>query len=525
MVPGIDSPISLAPNDPRLTVQRYIGVHSKARRTYLYGLSSPEYRYLVYNASIVNLERAIKERVLYVQTGDNFARPPRPISKPHFFGNMQVFTRLLRNKLGKTARITPHQFAGLYSGRRRAVYEKAADTLLTRGVRRRDAELRSFVKAEKVIGKAPRVIQPRDPVYNVAVGVFLKPLEGRVVKAIARLFGEKTIMKGMNARQVGRCLAVKWSKFRDPIAVSIDASRFDQHCSAIALEWEHSVYLGCFTDNSELRKLLQWQIDNKGRGYCKDGKLKYSVHGCRMSGDMNTGMGNCLIMCALVFSYMLHVGIVKYSLVNNGDDCVIIMERGEYQRFIDGFMEWFHLMGYTMKAEEPVDVLERIDFCQTQPVFDGTGYIMVRNPYKALAKDCVALKPLDTPGAFKKYTEVFAEGGMSLTGGIPIWQEFYHRMARCASAVALPRKRRHKANKMKDDPAFETGMMMLSRGMRRKYGPIDPHTRVSFWLAFGYTPQQQMVIEDHYRNTEFSYNVETQNHVDGQYLGWFIKPQ
>jgi hypothetical protein len=32
--------------------------------------------------------------------------------------------------------------------------------------------------------------------------------------------------------------------------------------------------------------------------------LKYQVEGCRMSGDMNTSSGNCMIMVALVYSYM-----------------------------------------------------------------------------------------------------------------------------------------------------------------------------------------------------------------------------
>jgi hypothetical protein len=53
--------------------------------------------------------------------------------------------------------------------------------------------------------------------------------------------------------------------------------------------------------SKELAELLKWQLQNKGFARTIDGLIKYSVEGCRMSGDMNTALGNCTIMCALVY--------------------------------------------------------------------------------------------------------------------------------------------------------------------------------------------------------------------------------
>ena len=70
--------------------------------------------------------------------------------------------------------------------------------------------------------------------------------------------------------------------------------KFDMHVSPAALAWEHSIYTSIFPRDKFLKKLLRWQMNNRGAGYCGDGSLKYSVTGKRFSGDMNTGLGNCL---------------------------------------------------------------------------------------------------------------------------------------------------------------------------------------------------------------------------------------
>ncbi len=481
----------------------------RTRKIYSLDGLSPSVDYRVHNSDIVNLERAIKERVFSVSDGaGGFKRPPRP-HVATFNERLTTFKSTLARYLPSTIPITRHEFVAMYKDRRKVVYQEAADSLETAPIERSDSFLSSFVKAEKINfsakpDPAPRVIQPRRPRYNVEVGCYLKPIEHRVYKAIAKTFGEPTVMKGYNAEDLGRVVEKKWESFAHPAAIGLDASRFDQHCSSTALSWEHSIYqliYGNGRTDRFLAKLLKWQIKNRGYGRCQDGFLKYSVEGCRMSGDMNTAMGNCLIMCALVWTYA-HEKQIKIKLINNGDDCVVFCESKDVARFNDGLDLWFTEMGYSMKVEAPVYELERVVFCQTQPVWTPSGYIMVRDPHVAVTKDCYSINPLDSEFGMKKYLEVLGKGGLSLTGGIPIWQDFYSLLQRLPTRE---QSRHHRLNKL----LLESGMMMLASGMGRSYTLCHPQTRFSFWRAFGILPDEQLALEEYYSSSTIQWQAET----------------
>jgi len=464
------------------------------------GFSLP-INHLVHNSSLNNLARGVLTRVLLVK-GKPSPKPAMGI----YSERLREFRRLLLRGFSSTTPVERHEFVDYYSGRRRTIYQKAADSLLTRGVEKRDAVIKAFVKAEFINSDDkpdpdPRVISPRDPRYNVEVGKYLRPVEHRIYGAIARIFGEPTVLKGYNAQQIGNIFERKWNSYRSPVAIGLDASRFDQHVSVEALKWEHSVYNGIF-HSSELRKLLKWQLHNEVVGYCRDGKLKYVTEGCRMSGDMNTALGNCLIMCALVHCYLQTRGI-QGSLCNNGDDCTVIIERSNLAKFQGGLSEWFLEMGFNMKVEEPVYEIEGIEFCQTHPIFTPGGYMMVRNFPKAMSKDCLSLKQLHSPAVCKAWVDAVGQGGLSLTGGIPVYQEFYSSYIRVAAGVNLgPRRGRHKHTV--PDAGVGGGMLWLGKGMSLKYHAVDPRTRHSFYLAFGTTPEEQMNLERFYQGVTFS---------------------
>lgn len=452
----------------------------------------------MFNNDIVTLERAIKERVFFVGKTE-FARPPQP--KAGFIqASLEEFSDVLARVLPSTTLIGYDEFVASYQGRMRTRYQGAVDSLMVRPVCAKDAQIRPFVKAEKgKLNSAPRVIQPRDPRYNVEVGRFLRPLEGRVYKSIARVWGaggvDVTVMKGFNAHQVGNHLFRKWSMFSNPVAIGLDASRFDQHCSVDILRWEHAQYLKCFR-NPDHRDRLAWllslQLHNFGSYRRSDGSLKYKTNGCRMSGDMNTALGNCLIMCALVWTHCFRQGVTA-SLANNGDDCVVFMEKRDLPRFLDNLSSFFLKCGFNIIAERPVEVFEQIEFCQAHPVFDGVGHIMVRS-LPAFTKDTISLIPLDTPGAQAKWMEAIGLAGLSLTGGMPIWQDFYGVFLRSAKAIGY-----HGRNGIWSHKAMDGGLKHMADGMNRSYKPIIPEVRYSFWLAFGISPQEQEALEADYR--------------------------
>lgn len=465
----------------------------------------PNENFNVFDSDINAVERAVKERILYVKNEQGvFVSTFKP-KLGTFDDKCKLFKQLFQQRVQYVAPLTKDQFLRAYEGRRRTIYENAYESLKEKDLCPSDSEVNFFMKVEKTnfstkADPVPRGISPRNPRYHVMLGPYIKRIEKTVFKIIAEVFGATTVLKGYNARKRGEILKSHWDHFSDPVAFDLDAERFDQHVSEDALDYEHSFY-HMFYRSKLLTTLLNQQKTNKGSCYVKDGKLFFIVKGVRMSGDMNTALGNCLIMCAKIFSFMhsIELSTDDFRLANDGDDCVLILER-KNQAKIDALRGYSKDLGFSMKVGKPVSVFEEIEFCQAQPILTETGPIMVRNLH-SIAKDCLSIKPLDNRSVYLKWMAAVAEGGLALTGQVPIFQEFYMAMYR-SSENAKP---------MKGDPTQMTGMAFLAKGMKRQYGDISPMTRVSFWRAFGITPLQQRVVESEYRKLTVDYSTINNN--------------
>jgi hypothetical protein len=307
--------------------------------------------------------------------------------------------------------------------------------------------------------------------------------EKQLVRGFARAFRYDVILKGMNADQVGRTMAENWHSFDNPVAFGLDASRFDQHVSSSALAWEHSVYNSVFR-SPELAKLLKMQLVNRGIGRSEGFRVDYTVEGCRMSGDINTGMGNCLIMSSIVLAYFDHVG-VRARLSNNGDDCVVFCEQADLTKF-DGLTKWFLDFGFTLTREAPCFHLEQVEFCQFHPVELSTGWRMVRDPRVAMSKDCVSLVGWSQESEVLSWMHAVGMCGLSLTGGVPVWEAWYARLVRlgCEGTSGLVER------------VNDCGGYYWARGCAA--GSVNARARHSFWLAFGILPDEQEALEAEY---------------------------
>jgi hypothetical protein len=432
--------------------------------------------------------------VFYVKNKDNeFVEPPRPREK-HFAKTVSGFGNLLLSHMKPTTPLSRQAFVNTFRGRKHEIYQKAHDSLLNQGVSHKDAEVRVFVKCEKTdftskVDPVPRVISPRSPRYNVEVGRYLRKIEERVFRAIGKVYGHTTVIKGFDAQQSASLLYEKWGMFTQPVAVGLDASRFDQHVSIPALRFEHQCYVNMFArekHKKELSRLLSWQLNNICRGYTVDGKLKYTTDGGRMSGDMNTSLGNCLLMCAMIYSYAEEKGI-RIALANNGDDCVCFMDKDDVTKFQDGLFDWFLRMGFNMTMEKPVNDFEKIEFCQSQPVNDGKEWIMCRKPRTALAKDAVMIKPGNSVQYYRSWLDAVGKGGLALTGGLPVFPAFYRALGRAGCDKG-------KLN----DYVFSWGVRHMIGDLKRSDGHVSPIARASFYTAFGITPDAQICLERTY---------------------------
>lgn len=469
-----------------------------------------------FEANVENAMTAVLERLVYheVKTpqGVQYARPHEPAVQ-YVHRTLQPFLDQMRKYRWP---IVPDDLLDYvhkyYRGSRELRYNRAVETLLHRPVRAKDAYLAAFAKHEKgllVDGKrgVPRLIQPRRPEYNVAVGRFLRPLEHRIYEDIALACGAPTVMKGFNAFEVARIMREHWESFAQPVAIGLDASRFDQHVSASVLKWEHSVYESYFAPphRRELHRLLKMQLHNRGFVRCYDGEVSYTVDGTRCSGDMNTALGNCLIACSGVKTYADSLGI-RVRLVDNGDDVVVFLEAGDVTRFLGGVNDYFAKLGFVMKVEAPVSVFERVSFCQTQPVYDGTRWRMVRDPRTSCTKDATLLGLPKSQVELDLRCDAIGKCGLALTGGLPVLQTYYTRMttftrpyvdhAPKGNAVRGSDLRKARMSERISESLEYTGFRMLARGLEAFVAPVSDQARYSFALAFDITPAAQRAIED-----------------------------
>jgi hypothetical protein len=444
-------------------------------------LISPRNRYFYYNDSVRNLLHGIQFRVLGREVDGNWVEPVRPVPG-HIGRTLRSFRNALLEIMPSTPAWSVQRFLDSYDGRKREMYQRAAESLVKEPLGPRDGRISSFLKREKIKSSVPRIIQPRTPRYNVEVGRYLKPAEGLLYKAIQSLFGGSPVVaKGMNALEVASLLKTVWDKFDHPAAVGFDAVRFDQHISKEALLFEHTFW-NSYWQEPALREWLSWQTHNVAIARARDGVIKYEVHGGRMSGDMNTSSGNVFLMCGMVWAFREHLG-VHFELVNNGDDCVIICEE-RYAAFISQrLQQWFTPLGFPVVADPIVTEFEKIQFCQMQPVLNWRSeYIMVRNFDATMEKDPMSVTNITTYGDVGAWCRAVGLAGSSFSSGIPVYQSYYAALSRAESAG-------------RSVCTVREGLGIMSRGLSGGWHAVTQESRYSFYLATGLVPAEQMELE------------------------------
>ncbi len=453
----------------------------------------------VHNNSYQNLVRAIHERVFMVNKNGVFQRPPQPTHSIR--KKLGEFKRRILHNIESIEPLSTKQFVDTYVGRKRKLYERAVKSLEEKPLRKADAYIKAFIKDEKTDfgskpNACPRIIQPRSPRFNVAVGVYLKPMEKALYRAIACVYRGVTVFKGLNGVRRGYELRRKWDRFDHPVAVGVDASRWDQHCSREVIDWEHSLEEAIFP---QMKQFNDMRKVNRVYAQCDDGEVHYQVEGCRMSGDMDTAMGNCLLMCAITWTVMKDLQLEKYEYVNDGDDGVLIVERSELEVLRQGFVKEFGKYGYTMKWESETEVFEEIEFCQCQPVYDGERYVMCRKPMRTLMTNGVTLKRYRNTGDIEDLVNSIGWCGLAIAGNLPIYWQYYYKMARKEYSPTLE---------------YDSGLQYLAHGLIPVYKRPTAAARHSFWLAFHVSPEAQICIEKLILDSK----VEIRDPIPGTFL-------
>lgn len=447
------------------------------------GLVEP--MHIVHAPVVRNAVSAVGTRVLKYQQGDgSLVDLPTPVP-----GEVERLGCMMRKMTASAGSHQPYSLETLVAlqttARKRARMVRAGCSLGMYPLCRRDAEVKAFVKRECLkAGKPCRLIQPRDDRYLCEAARHLKPMEKSLYKALDVAVGYKAVMKGLNGVERAAELRRAWDSFSDPCAVSLDFKKYDQHVRGPVLGEEHSVYVAHTTAPDYLKTLLGWQLVNRGRVLCCDGLVKYVSSGGRMSGDPNTSLGNILICLCGHIMYSQDVG-VGVRVLNDGDDSVIIMEKTVVPRFLANLEDWWLKLGFRIGVDSVTQTFERIDFCQCRPVCVNGLWTMIRNPATAIQKDLTSGASFCTETERKAWLAAVGEGGLSQYGGVPLYDALYRRLKNAGKRsktsyqwVAELRRSQHYR---------KTGIPM-AKG-------IAPSTRVSFYVAFGITPDQQKLFE------------------------------
>lgn len=471
----------------------------KLRKLYVYSTDIPHvdaFMYISHLNDFSTLQHSVVERIISCKDINGEQNPP-PMPTVNVTSTLKSYRNALFKYLSRNCRkLSTQEFCECYVGGKRTQYENAGEKLRITGVLPWHCHVQNFVKFEKVLDKGdktvPRNISPRTKQYNIRLGRYIKPIEFPIYKAIQLAFGSSSpvVSKGLNAVEVAKAMHDKWSSFLDPVAVGCDASRFDQHCSVDVLRFEHLVYQHCYRGSKPLKRTLAKQLKNIMYGRCPDGMLKTTVQGVRMSGDMNTALGNCIIMCGLVYSYFQQR--CKFDLINNGDDCVLFMERADLH-YCDGFAKHCYTLGFLMEMEEPVYEFESVEFCQTKPVYDGTQYRACRLYPQTISKDAMSTKPIDSLRTFNVMRNSIATCGLSVAGNLPVFGAFYRMLGRGAGDM------------VDTDPTMN-GLKYLAKGLDSKYSVPTEESRLSFYRAFGTPPDLQVAIENDFDEYTLRYS-------------------
>lgn len=390
-----------------------------------------------------------------------------------------------------TAKLTKSRFVETRPSRTRKLYQHHLERLETGPIKRNAAYLSTFVKAEKEDRSSkpdpvPRMINPRSPSYNIELGCYVLPAEHTLYRAINKLMGYTAIAKGLNLVERASVLRSHWDSFTRPVALVLDVSRFDQHVHEEALRYEHGFYKRLYNNDPFLSLLLEWQINNIGFADTADGVVRYTIRGKRMSGDMNTALGNVILMCAMIYTF-IQMRRIRARILDDGDDCVCIVEQRDL-RYFDTIQEYYKALGFKLKIESTHSRFEEITFCQTQPVFDGTRWVMCRRPTTTLDKDLISVRPLESETAWRNHATSLSFCGASLAGNLPVYWKFYS-MLDLNGRVNLEHQK----------------LRYVCKGLDPK--TLEPTTaaRVSFYLAFDITPDEQIQLENYYSNMQLAW--------------------
>lgn len=426
-----------------------------------------------------------------------------PLPSQEGVRELQLAARRLFARLDNIEPWSLERVANSFTGPRKQRYLDALASLETDPLTKRDALVRGFVKSEKFnpvdkVNPDPRMIQYRGHRYNIHLASYLRPIEHQMWR-MKEHNGFRLFAKGLDAERRAMEVRRRFDRFPGCVCYSLDGSRWDKHVAREVLEVEHAVYKRLAPD-PELYQLLDWQLTNK----CQTMEgTKWRVRGARMSGDMNTALGNCVLMATMVHAFAKKIGLKRWSLLDDGDDCLLFFTVEEEGKVRGALSREFLSYGQEVKLENRATTPEQVVFCQSRPLWDGERWRLVRPWRKVLAQGTSGVKHWNNPNSVRPMFTTLGWCELALSAGVPILQEY---------ALALIRMGRGEQLKTLD---VESGLAervraevgSLEKAFLSKARPITIEARLSFDDAWGVDMWTQLEWERRLREWELDSTI------------------
>lgn len=377
-----------------------------------------------------------------------------------------------------------------YSGRWHRRYFSAMLSLNSRPPCKNDFVVQMFVKDDKETARAekpPRAIQYRNKRGALEMGRATHAVEGDIYDVKDR-FGTRIFGKGCNMHEVAEDAVEKKKLFYDPVWVMFDASKFDAHIDATLLKmlaYRRSLLF----DGIKTQRYVRWLWSHTYVNYgATRNRVRFKTTGTRMSGDMDTGLGNSELMYCYLTVFLSSVGIKYYTFSVNGDDSYVVIERRDLYKITSNMDKW-ELMGLRMKMSY-TDVFEELEFCQSKPLLTDYGWTMARDPRRVLTRTGWATTFYGKK-AYANYVFALGIGELATNWGVPI---------NARVGYALMKLGRRRGARFREDISRKMRISLENQRYWRhfEYPTISDAVRYRFHRSWGVSFVDQKRVESDY---------------------------
>lgn len=415
-----------------------------------------------------------------------FATPDPEIGSVEW-GELRRQIRLLGKQIGKVPRAPFAAILKTKDGRKKKRYWGGINKYQEFGISGKDTRITMMPKLElyeeeKILVKEDRGIQYRSTQYNAALARQLWNIEHRLIHLHDG--PNRMVMKGLQPDERFRHILCGTETFKDPVFFLLDHSRFDAHVNPALLALEHSVYRYCRRGNPELKRLLRWQEKNCGYSF---GGIKYAIKGKRMSGDVNTSLGNTILNLCMLRAWLRHHR-VRGKIFLDGDDSVVVVER-EASVGLRDFAGFFEKLGMVTEGEM-VEDFWKVEFCQSRPVWIDGQVRACRDPLKVISTVGICAGSHDDQ-TMREIVAATCKCEFALNGmNMPVVSPYVHRVFE---------RTRTTRNQLANSWRYKAEFFGLNWREDVKFTPdVSEESRYWFWRTWGITPGEQLMMEHQY---------------------------